>query len=113
MTSSHRFWLYTILLAYLALAVIYSIVTPLFEASDELWHYPMVKYLADNNFQLPPQDPANPAPWRQEGSQPPLYYMMAAALTGWIDTSDMDAVRRVNPHADIGIVRPDGNLNMM
>ncbi len=114
MTSSlHRRWLYAILASYVVLASIYSIVTPLFEASDELWHYPMVKYMADNSLQLPPQDPANPAPWRQEGSQPPLYYMMAAVLTGWIDTSDMDRVRRVNPHADIGIVRPDGNANMM
>lgn len=114
MTSSlHRRWLYLILASYVAVASIYSIVTPLFEASDELWHYPMVKYMADNGLQLPPQDPANPAPWRQEGSQPPLYYMMAAVITSWIDTSDMESVRRINPHADIGIVRPDGNANMM
>jgi 4-amino-4-deoxy-L-arabinose transferase-like glycosyltransferase len=102
-----------ILIAYLLLATVFSIIAPPFEASDELWHYPMVKYLADNGLQLPPQDPGNPGPWRQEGSQPPLYYMIAAILTSWIDTSNMDAVRRVNPHADIGIVRPDGNINMM
>lgn len=99
--------------AYVVLATIYSVVTPIFEASDELWHYPMVKYLADNSLQLPPQDPANPGPWRQEGSQPPLYYMIAAVLTSGIDTSDMMTVRRLNPHADIGIIRPDGNLNMI
>lgn len=113
MTSTHQRWLYAILVAYVLLAAIYSIVTPIFEASDELWHYPMVKYMADHSLQLPPQDPAHPAAWRQEGSQPPLYYMMAAVLTSWIDTSDMDQVRRINPHADIGIVRPDGNANMM
>ncbi len=105
--------LYVILAVYVILATIYSITTPIFEASDELWHYPMVKYLADNGLQLPPQDPANIGPWRQEGSQPPLYYMLAAILTAGIDTSDMEMVRRVNPHADIGIVRPDGNANMM
>jgi 4-amino-4-deoxy-L-arabinose transferase-like glycosyltransferase len=104
---------YGILAAYLILATTYSIATPIFEASDELWHYPMVKYLADNGLQLPPQDPINIGPWRQEGSQPPLYYMLAAILTAGIDTSDMETVRRVNPHADIGIVRPDGNANMM
>jgi len=104
---------YVILAAYVILATIYSIVTPIFEASDELWHYPMVKYLADNGLQLPPQDPATAGPWRQEGSQPPLYYIIAAVLTAGIDTSDMEMVRRVNPHADIGIVRPDGNANMM
>jgi 4-amino-4-deoxy-L-arabinose transferase-like glycosyltransferase len=110
---THRILLYAILAAYLVLAVAYSVVTPIFEASDELWHYPMVKYLADNGLQLPPQDPANIGPWRQEGSQPPLYYMIAAVLTSGIDTSDMNAVRRINPHADIGIIRPDGNINMI
>ncbi len=110
---SHRRIFYLILAAYLVLATIYSLVTPLFEASDELWHYPMVKYLADSGLQLPPQDPANPGPWRQEGSQPPLYYLAAAVLTAGLDTSDLDTIRRVNPHADIGVVRPDGNVNMM
>ncbi len=102
-----------IVAAYVILAVLYSVVTPIFEASDELWHYPMVKYLADNGLALPPQDPVNPGPWRQEGSQPPLYYMIGAILTGGIDTSDIEFVRRINPHADIGIIRPDGNANMM
>ncbi len=112
LSHPHR-TLYAILAAYLLLGIVYSVTTPLFEASDELWHYPMVKYLADHGLSLPPQDPTNPGSWRQEGSQPPLYYMLAAVLTGWIDTSDMDRVRRQNPHADIGIVRPDGNANMI
>ncbi len=102
-----------IVIGYLALALIYSLATPLFEASDELWHYPMVKYVADHDFGLPVQDPANPGPWRQEGGQPPLYYYLGALLTRWIDTSDMDAVRRINPHADIGVIVPDGNVNMV
>ncbi|MCA9910042.1 MAG: DUF2142 domain-containing protein, partial [Anaerolineae bacterium] len=102
-----------ILAAYLILATIYSLVTPPFEASDELWHYPMIQHLADNGLQLPVQDPAVQTAWRQEGSQPPLYYMLAAALTSWIDTSDMSYWRRINPHADIGVIRPDGNANML
>ncbi len=44
-------------------------------------------------------------PWRQEGSQPPLYYAMGAALTFWIDTSDMEVVRQPNPHARAGEIR--------
>lgn len=111
--KQERFIIYLILAGYVVLASLYSVVTPIFEASDELWHYPMVKYLADNGLQLPPQDPTNPGPWRQEGSQPPLYYMLGAVLTTGIDTSDMDFIRRQNPHADIGVVRPDGNVNMM
>ncbi len=113
MSRIQRRLLYLILLVYVLLAGIYSIVTPLFEASDELWHYPLVKYMADHGLQLPPQDPANPGPWRQEGSQPPLYYMLSAILTAGVDTSDMELVRRINPHADIGVVRPDGNTNMI
>ncbi len=112
-TNRQRLGLALILGVYLVVAVIYSIVTPLFEASDELWHYPMVKYVADHDFGLPIQDPANPGPWRQEGGQPPLYYLLGAALTRWIDTSDIDLVRRVNPHADLGVIVPDGNVNMV
>jgi hypothetical protein len=103
---------YGILAIYLILCSFYSIMTPLFEVSDELWHYPMVKYIADNGFTLPVQDPANPGPMRQEGSQPPLYYLIGAALTFWIDTSDMDQVRILNPHPDLGVMRPDGNVNI-
>ncbi|MBL8153907.1 MAG: glycosyltransferase family 39 protein, partial [Anaerolineae bacterium] len=113
MTALHRRLFYALLIAYLLLGLTYSIVTPPFEASDELWHYPTVKYLADNGLQLPPQDPVNPGPWRQEGSQPPLYYILSAILTAPIDTSDMDVIRRINPHADIGIIRPDGSVNMI
>lgn len=101
-----------IVAACVALAVIYSVVTPPFEASDELWHYPMVQEIARTGG-LPVQNPAAPALWRQEGSQPPLYYLLAAALTSGIDSGNLDAVRRVNPHADIGLVRPDGNVNMI
>ena len=101
-----------ILLSYVALASIYSVITPIFEASDELWHFPMVQRIATTG-QLPLQDPANISPWRQEGSQPPLYYMIAAILTAGIDTSDMSIVRRQNPHADIGVLLPDRNANMM
>ncbi|MEO8398000.1 MAG: glycosyltransferase family 39 protein, partial [Chloroflexota bacterium] len=102
-----------ILAAYVVLATVYSVVTPIFEASDELWHYPMAQYIATHNFELPPQNPGTPSDWRQEGSQPPLYYLMAAVITSPIDTSDLDVIRRQNPHADIGVIRPDGNVNMM
>lgn len=111
-TVEHRI-LCAILALYAILGVTYSIVSPIFEVSDELWHYPMVKYLADNGLQLPPQDPANPGLWRQEGNQPPLYYLMSAVLTAGIDTSNLETVRRQNPHSDIGVIRPDGNANMM
>ncbi|HOG46951.1 MAG TPA: hypothetical protein PLB78_09950, partial [Anaerolineae bacterium] len=103
-------WL--VVLAFVVLGTVYSVVTPLFEASDELWHYPFVKHLADGGS-LPEQDPAHLGPWRQEGSQPPLYYALAAAITRWVPTGDLDQILVRNPHADIGIPRPDGNANMV
>jgi 4-amino-4-deoxy-L-arabinose transferase-like glycosyltransferase len=110
--SGRRWILGLIMTAYLIVALIYSVATPLFEASDELWHYPMVQVIAETGG-LPVQDPATPTLWRQEGSQPPLYYMLAAALTAGIDSGNLGELRRVNPHADIGLVRPDGNINMV
>jgi hypothetical protein len=101
-----------ILAAYLILATLYSITTPLLEASDEVWHYPFVRHLALNGLQLPVQQPGQETDYRQEGSQPPLYYLIAAVLTAGIDTSDLPAVRRINPHADIGLIVPDRNANM-
>jgi 4-amino-4-deoxy-L-arabinose transferase-like glycosyltransferase len=101
-----------LLAVFVVLCAIYSIIVLPFEASDELWHYPMVKYIADNRG-LPVQDPDNVGPWRQEGSQPPLFYIVGAVITAWIDTSDMDVVRHLNPHADNGIATPDGNINLI
>ncbi|MBI5712032.1 MAG: hypothetical protein HZC38_01195, partial [Chloroflexi bacterium] len=93
------------------LGSLYALTTPLFEASDELWHYPMVQHLS-RTFALPIQDPNNVGPWRQEASQPPLYYYLMGWATSWIDTSDMDQVRWLNPHVDNGIITPDGNINL-
>lgn len=110
---NYPYWLYFIIVVYLILSTLYSIVTPIFEMSDELWHYPVIHYMANNGLNLPEQNPDNVGIWRQEGSQPPLYYLFSALLTLGIDTSDIDKVRRINSLADIGTVNPDGNANMM
>ena len=91
----------------------YSIVTPIFEASDELWHYPLVMHLATGGG-LPEQHAGQTdedAPWRQEGSQPPLYYAAAALFTAPLDHSNWRELRRINPHADMGVPTRDGNSN--
>lgn len=102
----------TILIAFIALGAIYSVVTPIFEASDELWHYPLVQWLSKGN-PLPVQDPDNVGPWKQEASQPPLYYALMGWATFWIDTSDLDQTLRPNPHVDNGVITPDGNINLV
>ena len=105
-----------ILAAFIALGITYSVVTPIFEASDELWHYPFVKHLADGNG-LPVQDASADQPWRQEGGQPPLYYALGALATFWIDTGDAYEGQQPllwhNPHVDNGLLTADGNTNLV
>jgi len=110
-----------ILATFIVLGITYSVITPIFEASDELWHYPFVKHLADGNG-LPVQDASIDQPWRQEGSQPPLYYALSAVATFWIDTDDAyegggkpryPPLLRYNPHVDNGVLTADGNTNLV
>lgn len=105
-------FLFILLGAYLALGVLYSLVTPVLEASDEISHYPVVKHIADGRG-LPVQDPGVETLWHQEGSQPPLYYAVAAALTAWIDTDDLQTLMWINPLANIGKPLAPGNKNMV
>ncbi len=109
--QSHRA-LTLVLLAFLALATTYSIVTPIFEAGDEIWHYPFVQHLATGNG-LPIQDPNVKTLWEQEGGQPPLYYALGALATFWIDTRDLPERLWRNPHARIGIPLDYGNKNLI
>ncbi|HID86254.1 MAG TPA: flippase-like domain-containing protein, partial [Anaerolineae bacterium] len=110
--SIFPFPLSPLLAIFLALGVTYSVVNPLFEAPDEVWHTLYVKHLADGKG-LPVHDLISEQPWRQEGSQPPLYYLAAALATAWVDTDDADAVIRYNPHAAIGLATAYGNKNVM
>lgn len=104
--------LVVLLAAQIALGVLYSFATPVFEASDEVWHFPVVREIA-TNLRLPVQDPAVEQPWAQEGSQPPLYYLTAAGLTGWIDTADHEQVALRNPFPKIGVPGASDNVNLM
>ena len=109
----HRqFWIAVIILLFMILGVVYSLATPIFEASDELWHYPVVKHIADGRG-LPVQQPGVEALWQQEGSQPPAYYALAALVTAWIDTDDLSEVRWLNPLANTGKPLAAGNKNLV
>lgn len=101
-----------ILGAFLILSLIYCWATPPLEASDELWHFGMINYIADTG-KLPVQHPGVKTAYEQEGSQPPLYYLVSALLIKGIDRSDFDAVRQPNPHAVAGIPGNVGNKNLV
>ena len=104
---------FTILLfVFVLVGLLYSITTPFFEASDELWHYPMIKRFADG-YGMPVQDPETETEWRQEGGQPPLYYVMMVVPTFLIDTDDLKELQRYNPHSYIGRADRRGNRNII
>ena len=88
-------WLLVIAASFVLLASLYSLSIPFFEKTDEIYHVAYVKHLADGNG-FPSVDPHNPA--RQEATQPPLYYLVGAVLTAWIDTGDMASLTRLNPY---------------
>ncbi|MCY4024667.1 MAG: hypothetical protein OXF32_14610 [Anaerolineaceae bacterium] len=90
-----------LLLAFLLVGLLYTWATPVLEASDEPHHFAFAEYVSRHRA-LPVQVPGEITPWAQEGSQPPLYYILVAALISAIDTSDLPEVMRPNPHAIVG-----------
>lgn len=86
-------WAFGVLFVMLGLG--YSMLTPIFENSDETLHYPYVKHLADGRG-LPLAIPGQL--WGQEGTQPPLYYGLVAATTSWIDSDNLPELLQPNPH---------------
>ena len=101
-----------LLLVYLLFGIAYSLVVPPFEAPDEPFHYAFVRHVAQGNG-LPVQDEVATGPWAQEGSQAPLYYLVAGLLTAGIDASDFPELTTVNPRANIGDPLSPGNKNFM
>ncbi|MFQ6001033.1 MAG: ArnT family glycosyltransferase [Anaerolineae bacterium] len=101
-----------ILFAFIGLGVTYSLVTPIFEAPDEIQHYFYVKYLADERA-LPVLTIPEEETFQQEGSQPPLYYLLGALATFWIDTDDALSLLSPNPYASVGIPLALGNKNVI
>ncbi len=99
-----------VLAAFVLLATTYSVVTPIFEAPDEIQHYFFVKHLADGHG-LPVQGGPGSERWAQEGNQPPLYYALGALATFWIDTGDADELLWLNPQANVGLALEPGNKN--
>lgn len=109
--SAHR-GLVAVLLAFLLLGGVYSTVTPLFEAPDEIQHYFHVKHIADGKG-LPVLKPAGEALYEQEGGQPALYYLLGALATFWIDTDDAEGLLDYNLHVNLGVPTVEGNKNVL
>ncbi len=76
-----RVQLWHLLLVFVALAAWTSTIIPLGEGPDELPHFTVTRYIVQQR-RLPD------TPDEHEAFQPPLYYLLNAALTFWIDTRD-------------------------
>ena len=61
-----------IIAAYVALGVMYSVASPIFEAPDEPNHFFVIQYIRETG-RLPVLDPAVKTMYAQEGGQAPLY----------------------------------------
>ncbi len=96
-----------LLLSHLLLGTIYSAVVPAWEAHDETGHFPYVRYLATRRA-LPPVD-IKISRYFDEAHQPPLYYLLGAAASFWIDTGDYQEPEP-NPYAFDGTGRRGYNL---
>ncbi|MGH2592845.1 MAG: hypothetical protein ACRDGG_04970, partial [Anaerolineae bacterium] len=101
-----------IVVVFIVLAALYGVATPIFEASDEYLHFPVVKHIADG-LGLPVQRPGVRTAWEQEGSQPPLYYILVSPLARGIDAREMAGRLRYNPHAHPGDPYLDANKNLI
>lgn len=83
------------LCAFVVLSGVYSVVTPLFEGPDEIWHFAFANHLADGGG-LPVFDAAQPATFLRNGAHPPVYYALIAALIAPLDRADFPAEFRFN-----------------
>jgi len=101
-----------ILLGYLVITLAYGVVNPLFEAPDEHWHFFTAESIAQTG-QLPRVE-TPPDEWLgQEAAQPPLYYLLGAALIAPFDTGGAREAVWLNPYAWVGDASALANVNRM
>ena len=100
-----------LLILFVGVAFAYNQSTPIFEASDEAWHYGVVREIASGRG-LPIQQTGEITTYRQEGSQPPFYYLIGAGLISWIDDFDSLSRYSYNPFGQIGVPGTTTNVNM-
>ena len=98
-------------IAFILAGLLYVWSVPIFEAPDESFHFALAEHIS-RQWSLPLQVPGEETPWGQEGSQPPLYYILVALLIAPVDTGDLPDQTRFNPHAIVGDPSADDNQNL-
>ncbi len=71
---------WSLVIGYIALAIAYSLASPLYEPTDEIRHFRYVRHIAVYH-DLPVQQADAP---RAQSHHPPLYYALGALVSGWV-----------------------------
>jgi hypothetical protein len=96
---SPLFWL---AILYLLMGSVYAWVTPILEKPDEEAHYGYIVYLREHHA-LPPLAFTG-SMLSFEFKQPPFYYAVTAALTGWLpDVPNPESLLATNPYLDASV----------
>ena len=103
-------WLLPLLFFGIGLTYLYA--SPHFEASDTSGHVGVIKWIADHGT-LPEQSANHEHIYGQEGSQPPLYYLLMTPIWSLLDTSDFDDFYIRNPLVIAGHPLRLGNRNQI
>ncbi len=99
-------------MAFFCVGLIYLYAAPNFEASDSVQHIGVIEWIAEYG-ELPVQSADHEHMFGQEGSQPPLYYLLMSAIWLMFDTTDFDDYFRLNPQVVVGVPLRLGNRNMV
>jgi len=92
--------------------LVYLYAAPNFEASDTVQHVGMIKWIAERG-ELPLQSAGHENLYGQEASQPPLYYLLMAAVWNAFDTADFEARYLPSPFTVVGDPLRLGNKNLV
>ena len=84
-----------ILFIYLAVGAWYGVSIPLGEAPDELAHFRYIRYVAEHG--RGPRTAEERDAVGYKGHEPPLYYVVCAAVTSWVDTSTLPRLKEIDP----------------
>jgi hypothetical protein len=103
-----------ILAIYLVLALVCSVVVTPFENLDEIEHFGVVRYIVETgSLPVHGRPDARLYHYRQEASQPPLYYVLSSGLASLLGlrANDADSHLQRNPYVVCGTRAADNSAN--
>ncbi len=119
--STAHYLLAALILLFMALGIVYGLMTPVFEAPDESSHLGVIRYLSLYRKLPPPVVPEHPFSSGSEIAEalryhepplyyaPPLYHTLGALLTFWTPMDDLPYLLVPNPSWEAGYGLTAGN----